>query len=582
MESRHAFGTHLQRGVSALDSMFPFRFDAFLEANSDAYEWLVGDIKARAHSMTKEGLLCRIQDAARFATASHSGRFADGTIENLALEIGAELDSAAMGDRNFSPRLSSIKGVRRVLHVTDQVLGIGGHTRMLMHWIRDDRTSSHTVLLLDQKAHLPAWFHGTVSAVGGSIIALPSRAPIWKKALWLRCAARHNADLVVLHHFGPNVAPTVAFARRDGPPVAVLNHADHLFWLGSSVADLVINLRSVAVNHTRQRRFVPRNAVLPVPLTDDAPGMLKTDARFALGIPNDHLVLLSVGRAEKYRPCGGYDFLGTAGKILDHDPRARIYVVGEKAERIAPYVRGPIHQNLNFVGELEDPTMYRNAADIYLESFPFGSQTALLEAALAGLPVVPAYAPLNPLLVANDDALVSALPNPLDEREYIERAVLLMRKPDLRPLAGEELRKQLLVDHVGEGWLNRLSEIYRQTDILEHLPKPIPVSSCCTSDEDVGLSLWQAMSRPIPLIGTTLDTDRATGRYVMFARLNVGDYRAARRIVLGHLRRTPFHRSSWHLLAATLKAHAGAGFRRLKAWLRSAADSSIKPMPRWW
>src|SRR5690606_34285328 len=103
-----------------------------------------------------------------------------------------------------------------------------------------------------------------------------------------------------------------------------------------------------------------------------------------------------------YRPCSHYDFTATARKILDRNLLAHLYVVGETLQGLAPYLRSSLHDRLHFVGPVDDAKLYRASADVYLESFPFGSQTALLEAALSGLPVVPAYAPLFPLLVAND------------------------------------------------------------------------------------------------------------------------------------------------------------------------------------
>ena len=43
-------------------------------------------------------------------------------------------------------------------------------------------------------------------------------------------------------------------------------------------------------------------------------------------------MLLSVGREEKYRPYGCYDFVETANKILDLQPEAHLYIVGESEE----------------------------------------------------------------------------------------------------------------------------------------------------------------------------------------------------------------------------------------------------------
>jgi predicted O-linked N-acetylglucosamine transferase (SPINDLY family) len=145
---------------------------------------------------------------------------------------------------------------------------------------------------------------------------------------------------------------------------------------------------------------------MPIPLEESARELSRQDARQRLSIPADQVVLLSVARAEKFRPCAQYDFTATVGKILRRNPQAHAYLIGESHSGIRRYLRCELHDRIHFVGGIEDSTVYRAAADIYLETFPFGSQTALLEAALSGLAIVPACAPLFPLLVANDDSIL--------------------------------------------------------------------------------------------------------------------------------------------------------------------------------
>ena len=422
----------------------------------------------------------------------HPGRFADGAIENVAWEIGAELGEFVSEDGGLALPIARKESRRRVLHVASDVSGVGGHTRMLHHWVRNDRSSCHSLVLVDQgDVPIPQWLSEAVRTSGGCLLVFPTGWRFCQKAGWLREAARRSADLVVLHHGAGDVVPTVAFASHKCPPVAVLNHADHQFWLGSSISDKVINLRTAACEHTAKRRFVSSNAVIPIPLADAVTNVSRRDARRALGIPEDQVALLSVGRAVKSQPCGPYDFVATAGKILDLQPSAHLYVVGESLARIAPYLRCAVHERLHFLGSIEHPSVYRAAADIYLETFPFGTQTALLEAALDGLPVVPAYAPLFRSLWRT---VMRMRPHP----ESAERAgvplsgLTLIQEPERRAELGETLQKRLLVDHVGEGWLDRLAAVYQETDLLTHGPRPIPASPCSTTDADISLTfgMW--------------------------------------------------------------------------------------------
>ena len=74
-----------------------------------------------------------------------------------------------------------------------------------------------------------------------ALIDLPIGMGFLQKARNLRAIARFNADMVILHHGGHDLVPLLAFATTNLPPVAVLNHADHVFWLGSSITDMVVN-----------------------------------------------------------------------------------------------------------------------------------------------------------------------------------------------------------------------------------------------------------------------------------------------------------------------------------------------------
>ncbi len=527
--------------------------DALLQANNNAYEYLVSKIPITRRPTCVEAVLGNIQKAAQFAVESHTGRFADGSIENVALQIGVDLESVTTANQDFLLPFAHHESRRRILHVATAVFEIGGHTRMLHHWIRKDLSSCHSIVLLNQDNEvIPQWLSEAVRDSGGTIIALPPEARICQKATWLREIAKQNVDLAIMHHFGSDIVPIVAFAVPECPPVAILNHADHLFWMGSSVADMVINLRTAGAKYTENRRFVSCNHILPIPLKDPADEIPREAARRILGIAENQVVLLSIGRAEKYQPSGPYDFVATANKILDQQPNAHLYVVGESITGIARHLRCAPHKHLHFIGAVEDPSLYRIAADIYLESFPFGSQTALLEAALGGLPVVPAYAPLFPLLVANDDALKDILRNPRDEQEYINQVERLIRQPEHRATLGTTLRNALLVDHVGEGWLNRLTELYKETDRLLHNPQPIPKSPCYMTDADISLSEWHVMAGRTYSTGTQSDAQSVILFHIAFVSKVVGDYATARKSAWRAVQHSPYRRSAWRLLAVTL------------------------------
>lgn len=541
---------------------------AFLQANSEAYEWLIKDIQATDWKTQPELALQQVVAAARFAAVFHTGRFADGAIENLALDIGIHLDEDLDEIDKVEFFIPEKGQKRQVLHVATDVQGVGGHTRMLCHWISNDHSSCHSLILLNQLevTGIPKWLVEAIQSSGGQLKVLPVNSELRQKARWLRSFAKRSASLVVLHHSPFDIVPTVAFAISDCPPVAVLNHADHLFWLGSSVADIVINLRTPGSEHSSGRRFINCNTVLPIPLVDSAQVFTRSKAREMLGIPDHQCVLLSVGRGEKYRPCGLYDFVVTANKILDLQPDAHLYVVGESEAGISPYLNVPLHKRLHFMGSIDDPSPYLLAADIYLESFPFGSNTALLEAALSALPVVPAFAPLFTLLVANNDALANHLPNPTDEEAYIERVDIFVNSLEQRREFGATLRSLLLSVHTTEGWLEALSKTYQKTDDLIHNPHPIPIASCSMTSADIGLGLWHvaADGRNIST-GFFKEQKGVLACHKAFVAKEVGHFRVARQFAWSALLKNPFKFTSWRLVGVTLLGKSGRLFRQLQS-----------------
>jgi glycosyltransferase involved in cell wall biosynthesis len=388
---------------------------------------------------------------------------------------------------------------------------------------------------------------------GGEVVLLPVDVPVCDKALLLRNSAHQYADLVVLHHDGHDAVPSLAFAKAGGPPVVVLNHADHHFWLGSSIADAVINLRSKACPHTASRRFIDNNIVLPIPI--DAMSDVKTRqaARQSLGIPSDQIVMLSIGRAIKYRPCGDYDFVATADRILQRVPTAHIYVVGETVDGIRPYLRWKLHDRLHFLGGVEDPSELRSAADIYLESFPFGSQTALLESALMALPAVAAYAPLFELLVTQDDAIEDLLVHPSNETEYVDRVIGLAADSDVRESLGREMRNRLLQSHVGDGWLECLHAVYQFTDKLQHHPKYLSSCGPSYSAADICLSHWHVVPNGKDHVAVTeQNAASALACHSSYVARYVGDISASRRFAWKAAILNPIAKHSWRLLGISL------------------------------
>src|SRR5262249_10954323 len=156
---------------------------------------------------------------------------------------------------------------------------------------------------------------------GGSVRSLNCEQSLLAISRDLRQHAANHADVVVLHTNPEDVIAPVAFGVSAGPPVLFVNHADHLFWLGVSVADLVVDIRDAGHRWTREHRGVREARIVPIPLTNPdlvrtSRAQLKREARKALSLPDDRVILLTIGDGYKYVPSGGLNFLSAAQSIL--------------------------------------------------------------------------------------------------------------------------------------------------------------------------------------------------------------------------------------------------------------------------
>ena len=458
------------------------------ERNISVYDSLVRMLPALKHKVTSDSILTVTEAIAQFAANYHAGRFADGALENPALEIGTTLNHERANTRTLVTSGAHSGRRRTILHVATGATLFGGVGRTILNWISADDQHRH-VLALTKDHALSTTLEQAVVTSGGSVARLEG-------ALLDRAAAARalavQADLVFLHHGRADVIPTVACATAGLPPVGLVNQADHTFWLGKSVADVVVHQRVIGLPLSVERRASHNNASLPIPLRDPfeatSVGSSRQRARAVLGIPSSQLMLASVGRAVKFMPNATHNFFATVTKLLDRHQDAHVYVVGPMLQDLVGYEPRAAHPRIHFVGFQQDPSLFSTACDLYLESFPFGSQTSCLEACLGARPPLLAYAPESPLFVFHDESVATLLTNASGEAEYLDRASEMLGARSHRLALGEEVRERVLSAHVGAQWLQRLHEVYDFMERERHRPAPLAIQSAGTTDYDIALA----------------------------------------------------------------------------------------------
>lgn len=363
------------------------------------------------------------------------------------------------------PKVSSQPRKRpRWLHVFTEAYATLGHTNLCRRWIQFDSDVTHDVILLAQIGEGPQNLEAAVKQSGGRWVVLDPTTPLLQRAAELRNYAWENADVVLLHTHPDEVLGVVAFGVPDGPVVVVVNHADHVFWLGCAVADHVLEIRMSGHLWTKQLRGVARSTILPIPLAQSEPRLPaavsesdeREKLRKSLGIPDGAVMLLTVGSAAKFEPGAGLDFIATAKEILRECDNAYLVAVGPEDEGRWREAKQATNGRIRPLGYQQDSTLFCRSADLYLEGFPLGSLTALLEAGQVGLMCVRAPSPLP---FCSDSVSLDSVPQAADLKDYVVTAVALIKNAAARIAGGTKLRQAIEAQHCGVGWLARLREI---------------------------------------------------------------------------------------------------------------------------
>jgi hypothetical protein len=437
---------------------------------------------------TRMERLGELEDAARWAYvgAGTAAEFGHSYLCSAALE--ALLWRLGQGIAGGGPPVCALNpsAPGRWLHVISMSHPIGGHTALARRWIaRNPFAERHSAVLTFQATvDADPKLADAVRGSGGALHALNGLHSLLQRAAALRRLAWETADVVVLHTHWWDVIPALAFAAPGGPPVLLVNHADHAFWVGATVSDIVVDIRDSGLALSTSFRGARCSAVLPVPLDDlgAAPG----DRSVAAARLHDRSVLahspvlLTIGNAHKYRPVNGLDFPAAILRILGALPDGCLIAVGPRPDEspwreLAERTGGRIAA----VGPDPDLAPWHAAADLYLEGFPIGSYTALLEVALAGRAFLrkPLLAPPSALPI--DRGALAAFAPPADPDVYVEAALALAGDSDRRAAHASQARRAVLADHCGDGWNARLEAlrkmIPRQHDVgLAYEPKPMP------------------------------------------------------------------------------------------------------------
>jgi hypothetical protein len=452
-----------------------------LEMNNSLYEMGLDYVKGRRR-LGVESYLNAIERVSSWASLHHPGRFADGALENLALEEGLRLADKGKNRVINIPAMKKCAG--RTLHLATTLYDVGGHSRVLVRWVERDKSADHVIVLTDQRVAVPEFLQKIVTRSGNCWVCLPPSESIENRAMAVRRISQ-SCNRVILHTHPHDSIPVVAFAKEGGPPVAMFNHAHFSFNLGSTVSDIIINTLEYFRKISERYRFARSTSLFTqVPGLFPLSGAIidKEAARRKLFLPDRAMVLMSIANEKYFRPMEGYDFFRTARSLLRKLPDAYLMVVGVKQG--SPLVPADLRSNphLLLTGRVQDPIVHYQASDICLESFPMPSLGALAEAVAYGEAYpIPVYGPGESILRVQLTPILTYPYRPPDEAAYVEYVTrLASRRDEIRAEAQEMRAKMKEYSQRFEGDLFSLNSMI---DSLKHGPSEIPVVGMIESND---------------------------------------------------------------------------------------------------
>jgi glycosyltransferase involved in cell wall biosynthesis len=438
---------------------------AQVAANAAAFERLVAVVERRVAARRWDSAAAWARVAAMFTWTNPHPALREARLDR-ALDAVAD---ASLPPVAAQPRAAAVP--RRVLHVLTEGHHVGGgHVPMALRWVDSDAESRHSVAFTRPRCESPALV-AAIEARGGTAHVLEQRSLV-ERARGLRAVAA-TADVVVCHTYPDDPVPAIAFGGGyDGAPVVMVNLADHVFWVGVGNVAVVMNLRDIGAESTvAARGYPPENmASVPTPLPGVARGLDRAAAKRRLGIDPDQVVLVTLARGVKYARSHWHPgFVDVVGPALRELPGATLLAVGaDPADPAWAALARELPDRVLVPGPQPDPSVHLDAADVYLDSFPFGSVTSMLEAATRDVPVLAsrAYPGLSPLMSSIgplDDVVVPAP----DVSTYHAELRRLVGDPDLRAALGAATGAAVRARHGAAAWRDNLAAIYEQAEAVE-------------------------------------------------------------------------------------------------------------------
>lgn len=295
-----------------------------------------------------------------------------------------------------------------VLHVATLTCNVGGHSRVIERWIElAPDNQKHSVVLLNQTCEIPQKLKANIANKNGKLHIFETTDNILEKAKKLRKLSMQY-EYIVLHIHMEDPTAVIAFGTEEFTrPIMFFNHADHMFWVGKSISDKIVDFRTIQ-SITKDKRGIFDPFILPIPAEMiDINSFDKIELRKRLRLPLDKRIILTIGSEFKFNSLNRKNLIEPLKQILKNNPEAICIAIGPSSKnpmwkKAYKETIGKIQAigTINYDKEYFD---YIKACDLILDSWPMNGGTVLKDAICC----------FKPLL---------SLKNPIGQCDYVLRS----------------------------------------------------------------------------------------------------------------------------------------------------------------
>lgn len=278
------------------------------------------------------------------------------------------------------------------LHVLTSSYLTGGHTRCVERWMNlSEKNEIHACVLLHQDGPIPQRLYEECNKHNGRIYRFDDSLSLLDSALHLRkIASEYTRVILYTHPHDPT--PLVAFGTNSFKrPVIYFNHANHVFWLGASISDIVAEINNDGLQLCKKYRTA-KCFNLGIPPEDDINLLaFKTPTEPIITIPSNNHVILASGDNNKFESLGEPSFQSVIESILSIDTNIIFIVIG--IHLTSPNwkrIKRKFQERLILLEPIayQEYLQYLAIADIVIDSYPTGGGSAILDAIKCNKPIL--------------------------------------------------------------------------------------------------------------------------------------------------------------------------------------------------